>query len=106
MKKIIVIVSVVLCLVSCKKEEKCLIGGKWYYEKYVTNSSSTINPLFDYLIVYDNKVEYYKNDGTLYSSENTIITNELIGVFRYECNGNTLKVFNNNQSNDYIQYKR
>lgn len=90
---------------ACKKEEKCLIGGKWYYEKYVTNSSSSINPLYDYMIVYDNKVEYYKNDGTLYLSENAIITDKLIGVFNYECNKSTLKVFNN-QSDDYIQYKR
>lgn len=105
-------------LVSCKKGEKCLIGGKWYHVKTVVNGATVQENSGTYLIFYDDKVESYDANGTLQSTTNVVITDETLNGTKYQCKGKSLKIhrylFIGNQQDlpnidfekNYIEYKR
>ena len=79
-------------LVSCKKGEKCLVGGKWYHVKSVYNGVTGQENSGTYLIFYDDKVEIYNASGTLEATPKIVITDETINGTKYQCKGKSLKV--------------
>ena len=105
-------------LVSCKKGEKCLVGGKWYHVKTVFNGATVQENSGTYLIFYNDKVESYDANGTLQNSTNIVITDETINGTKYQCKGKSLKVtwgFQSYNQHDvvfsdfdknYVEYKR
>jgi len=79
-------------LVSCKKGEKCLVGGKWYHVKTVFNGATVQENNGSYLIFSEDKVEIYNASGTLEATPKIVITDETINGTKYQCKGKSLKV--------------
>jgi uncharacterized protein YxeA len=117
MKKVILIMMILMTLlVSCKKGEKCLVGGKWYHVKTVFNGATVQENSGTYLIFYNDKVEIYDANGTLSSANYVVITDEKISELQYQCKGKKLKIqyglFNQQDvvfsdfDKNYEEYKR
>jgi hypothetical protein len=112
MKKLTIIIALLLCLVSCKKEQKCLIGGKWYHEYTMFNGVKTSSNNGTWI--------EFSEDGYIYTSygqrSEYIATDTKVNNAEYQCKGNELKIqfgiFNQNDipftdfDKNHSKYKR
>lgn len=88
MEKLTIIIALLLCLVSCKKEQKCLIGGKWYHEYTMFNGVKTSSNNGTWI--------EFSEDGYIYTSygqrSEYIATDTKVNNAEYQCKGKELKI--------------
>ena len=88
MKRTILILMLSVLVFACKKEEKSLIGGKWYHVKTVFNGATTSGNQ-DFWIEFN-------EDGYIYTSAGKqcayTATDEKINDSQYQCKGKELKI--------------
>ena len=115
MKHLSIILFAVMALtISCKKDEKCLVGGKWYHMKTVIGTASTNS---------NGTWVEFNEDGYIYTSwgEKTkyTATDTKVNGYPYQCRGKKLKIYPgfldkisyqdealDDFDNVYIEYKR
>jgi hypothetical protein len=112
MKRLTLILLTMLMLFGCKKEIKCLIGGKWYHEKTVINGATT-SENSGFWVEFNEDGNIYDSNGGKYEY---VATDERINELKYQCKGKSLKVefggFNQTDivftdfDKNYTQYKR
>ena len=115
-KKLILILTILAFGFGCKKEEKCLVGGKWYHVESVIGAIELPNNNYGWV--------EFNSDGFAYFSNGTkksyIVTDNKLNKLPYICNGKELKIhintfieyvsidpaLNADLDNNYIMYKR